>query len=390
MDAVKQFVGVLQGLGDFDPGHYSRRLQKASKSTRCLSFFQYQGPDVSRNGVSFDNRDCLDLINLLATSSIARCLANASEDYGFRDAVDQGKAVELSKKTIASLLSSIQNVGRNYTLALLYCYEYFKHGPGFDMTEVLTAESDDMKHWVAVFKNWITQSQSDDFKKNNPDLRIEKLLVSVGGVLTLNGYPNATSRDVAEHLKDRVVGDIVKWEIADDAAQFQILVFQAVNDVKTEYFTIPTYSNVPPTIQVTKKYGEQVDQFMSEFWATSIFTKRAGNRIRTEYLNPYNFGGCFRPGTQVIVSSGTKNIEDLREGDIVLTKGGESSQWGICSDEIVAQSAQSDGHQVPLYGFNGELPFTSANHVFYTTTGLRALDPAGARKENSWLEVGKL
>ena len=59
---------------------------------------------------------------------------------------------------------------------------------------------------------------------------------------------------------------------------------------------------------------------------------------------------------------------------------------GDCSDEIMKEAC---GEGTILFGFNDEESFFTANHVFYTTTGLRAIDPIGAKRENPWLEVGK-
>ena len=47
------------------------------------------------------------------------------------------------------------------------------------------------------------------------------------------------------------------------------------------------------------------------------------------------FGSCFIPGTQIITRSGATNIEDLAEHDMVLTRGGDSGEWGVVSDEKV-------------------------------------------------------
>ena len=43
-----------------------------------------------------------------------------------------------------------------------------------------------------------------------------------------------------------------------------------------------------------------------------------------------------------------------------------------------------------LYGFNGEQPFVTAGHVFFTTAGPRAIDPSIASMENPGVVVGQL
>lgn len=95
--------------------------------------------------------------------------------------------------------------------------------------------------------------------------------------------------------------------------------------------------------------------------------------------------GCFMAGTKVETSSGSMAIEDLAEGDQVLTRANGEKQWGTRSDEVVENPSPDI-----LYGFNGEAPFFTASHPFFTTTGLRSIDPETARKENPWLNVGQL
>lgn len=468
MDEAENFVRALSQLQGFDPGVYSKKLQKASKSTKCLQYFNYHGPDdVEQNGAFFDHIGCADLVNLLSAASIARCIAHSSDDYGFRGAVDVAKADDLSRKTVAKLIGSLfgdyintqltaegmptlqqlrenrgfldayhqllrsrpfdrnvlsRNDGREYTTALLYCFEYFQRGPGFDICEEISAENEDIQHWVELLRQWLLLSESEDFRNNHPDFKIETVLTSVGGVLALKGYPDATTREVVEHLSERAVGDILHWEVSDDVNQFRLLgqeiwaswdtatfdyqdaVVQAINSTRTE--TSTTHSNsrggagagaIAYYTTTTTYFGDKVDEFMSAFWETSLFRGRAGNRVRTHTSNPWTSTfGCFRPGTQVLVNSkgGTKSIEELSEHDQVLTRGGQSDsdskQWGQCSGEVVRQAAIDGDHRRLLFGFNGERPFVSASHVFHTTTGLRAIDPEGAKMENPWLDVGRL
>lgn len=468
MDEARNFVRVLSRLQGFDLGLYSKKLQKASKSTKCLQYFNYHGPgNVEQNSALFDHVDCADLVNLLAAASIARCIARSSDDYGFRGAVDVAKANDLSRKTVAKLISSLfgdyinthlitegmptlqqlrehpgffdayhqlllsgpfdhnvlsRNDGREYTTALLYCFVYLKRGPGFDICEEISAENEDTQHWVEILRQWLRLSESDDFKNKHPEFKIEHVLTSVGGVLALKGYPDATTKEVVKHLSERAVGDILHWQLSDDVNQFRILgqdiwaswdtatfdyqdaVVQAINSVRTE--KSHTHSNsrggpgagaIAHYTTTTSYYGDKVDEFMSAFWATSLFKSRAGKRVRSHQSGPITtLFGCFRPGTQVLVDSkgGTKSIEELSENDPVLTRGGQSDsdskQWGQCSGEVVRQAAIDDDQRRLLFGFNGQRPFVSASHVFHTTTGLRAIDPEGAKMENPWLDVGRL
>lgn len=300
------------------------------------------------------------------------------------------------------------NVGRNYTIALLYCYEYFKHGPGFNLSELLEEEGKEMKHWVEIFRSWVSHSQDEKFKAAHPNFKIEALIPSTGAIFALRGYPDADIKALADHLHERVVGDMIKWEISEEVKQYQILgqmiwaswdsrttdyenaVHSAVNESKDTYIPGgPGRGDMPNPGFISTSYGDGVDQYMQAFWETGLFKQRAGNRHRID--GGSSTSGCFRPGTKVLTSSGPRNIEDLREGDKVLTKGGRNPQWGQCSDEqVVHSTTTTDNNRILLWGFNGQRPFFSANHVFHTTTGLRALDPYSAKLENPWLEVGRL
>ncbi|KAF9767549.1 hypothetical protein IL306_015278 [Fusarium sp. DS 682] len=95
--------------------------------------------------------------------------------------------------------------------------------------------------------------------------------------------------------------------------------------------------------------------------------------------------GSFVPGTMVEVQGYTKAIEHLYENDQVLTRAGESPQYGLRSDEVVECPAPR-----VLYGFNDERPFFTPAQPFVTTTGIRAIDPNAALRANPWLEVGRL
>ncbi|KAH8427634.1 uncharacterized protein LDX57_005345 [Aspergillus melleus] len=89
--------------------------------------------------------------------------------------------------------------------------------------------------------------------------------------------------------------------------------------------------------------------------------------------------GCFVAGTKIAIHGGTVPVENLSEGISVLTHA-DPLTYGITSDEDVRTSLGPDG----------ETPFFSPSHIFYTVAGPRALDPDSARLENPWQDVGRL
>jgi hypothetical protein len=95
-------------------------------------------------------------------------------------------------------------------------------------------------------------------------------------------------------------------------------------------------------------------------------------------------GGCFIPGTKVILSDGSDcNIEDVSPGDRVLSFGGRCCKQ---SDEQVKQVL---GDQL-IYGFNEHTPFFTGGHCFQTTDGWKAICPELSKHENVTLDPGKL
>jgi hypothetical protein len=95
---------------------------------------------------------------------------------------------------------------------------------------------------------------------------------------------------------------------------------------------------------------------------------------------------CFVAGTMVTVDGGSLAIEDVREGTRILSNA-NSASYGIASDEDVVIPINGI---TPLVGINGEKAFFTPAHVFHTTTGLRAVAPYTAQRENPWIKVGKL
>lgn len=102
-------------------------------------------------------------------------------------------------------------------------------------------------------------------------------------------------------------------------------------------------------------------------------------------MPPNAHTGGFVAGTVVETMMGKESIENIGENSSVLTRAGETQQWGLRSDEVVMVPTSDY-----LYSFNGNDPFFTAGQPFYTTTGIRAIDPEFARRQNPWLDVGIL
>ena len=131
-------------------------------------------------------------------------------------------------------------------------------------------------------------------------------------------------------------------------------------------------------------YGQNLKGVMTrdETYSNQLFEMGRLHNTREEK----EIFGCFIPGTKVLTQHGEISIENLSEGYRVVTRL-QPRQYGVCSDELVSNTVCGS---TLLCGFNSESPWFTPGHVFFTTTGIRAIDPAAAIRENPWLEIGTL
>ena len=323
--------------------------------------------------------------------------------------------------------------GKPYTTSLIFVHEYFKHGPGFNIATEMYSDAEDTTHWTNVVKATVDVTLSADFRSwvlqnYSIDSLLARMVVgsenydhfvpSVGAVIALNGYPDAPTHELALQINDKILGDERGWTVSGSIDQFktfgsdiwecwdgklhgyQSAASSAVNQETPHYGILPgplpagPYSAVPRQGVISKTYGDGAALFVLQYFQRpdiGVFKGLPDNRTRNVGSGGSGGGGCFRPGTKVLVAENTSaEIQDLREGQKVVTRAGGHLQYGTCSDEVVAVPTHCEGRHALLFGFNEVAPFFSANHVFYTTTGLRAIDPAGAKVDNPWLEVGPL
>lgn len=324
-----------------------------------------------------------------------------------------------------------------YGMNLMFVYQFLNNGGKYAMIQSLN-ENIDVSGVISLAQSWFEAVTVD--KVNDITDAAEALLWTsccLSSVYAKNGYPDeplvgaaATLADVVaksafpafgsipglnEAITSLVPGAVSQynslssymwgiWEGRNDAYIQAMLSAANITNVTTETHDDPrgyctewgapcTTINFPYTITHTR-FGDSLSSWISKerSQGTLCFsgdppnsdqrTKTTSDRVGGSY-------GCFAPGTLVLTESGSKPIELLRENDRVLTRSPECST-GVCSDETVAISTRSSGDSVLLYGFNGDEPFFTAEHVFYTSTGLRALNPVLAMKENPWLVVGRL
>ncbi|KAM0340569.1 hypothetical protein ACHAPU_010406 [Fusarium lateritium] len=147
---------------------------------------------------------------------------------------------------------------------------------------------------------------------------------------------------------------------------------------------------------VMLEYGKDLWNWMKE--QESLSTYESIFAVPKEYNNECFVSGigdfgCFSTGTLVETATGSSEIQNLQTGAKILTKA--RNEFAILSDERVIQDVtpQSAGrferHQ-GLYGFNGEKPFVTAGHIFFTTAGPKAIEPDVALMENPYVDVGYL
>jgi hypothetical protein len=92
---------------------------------------------------------------------------------------------------------------------------------------------------------------------------------------------------------------------------------------------------------------------------------------------------CFIAGTRVAMADGSsRNIEDISEGDFVLSAKGQANR--VIGTERPLLGARA------LYAFNGNRPFVTAEHPFLTESGWKSIDPSATALENATLPVGSL
>ncbi|KPM46112.1 hypothetical protein AK830_g409 [Neonectria ditissima] len=156
--------------------------------------------------------------------------------------------------------------------------------------------------------------------------------------------------------------------------------------------------------ELAKDNGKQIDQWIKDGAYLTSIDNPVGSQLlifeapgyvweneicppgqRILKLSQVGNGAYLLVGTYVTLADGTTcQASQLQQGDRLLTLAKPQAHGEVARDmwpmEVTA----------PLVGFNGEEPFATTAQVFHTTTGLRAVNPRAAMRQNPWLNVGCL
>ncbi|KAK2605937.1 hypothetical protein QQS21_003663 [Conoideocrella luteorostrata] len=97
-------------------------------------------------------------------------------------------------------------------------------------------------------------------------------------------------------------------------------------------------------------------------------------------------GAYIAAGNVITLADGSyRKVETLKVNDMLLT-----SAKGDTDPVKVSRDTHPMELTAGLISFNGEEPFATPAQVFHTTTGLRAVNPQAAMKQNPWAKIGRL
>ena len=104
---------------------------------------------------------------------------------------------------------------RDYTTNLLFVNEYFKHGPGYDMSRDVPSQVQDPTHWTVLVSGWIKTCLTPDFIRQYPEVQATRFIPCTSIVYALDGYPDSASETLLAALKQSLP-DLADWDTGDD------------------------------------------------------------------------------------------------------------------------------------------------------------------------------
>ncbi|KAK5995103.1 hypothetical protein PT974_03497 [Cladobotryum mycophilum] len=174
---------------------------------------------------------------------------------------------------------------------------------------------------------------------------------------------------------------------------------EVINEWKTYCETMDAFFrvNMQPKWQnelntASSKSSQSVCYWMNDAYSKEFNLYADVQQIRVIIRNPEwgyvaNVGCPLVQGPSILLANGEmRMVENLITSDQLHTgdRGSKLSESVSETQCIVSKT------KVVLVGFNGETPFATPAQVFYTSTGLRAIDARAPRTMNPFQRIGKL
>ncbi|MCK4636043.1 MAG: hypothetical protein KAT32_04195 [Candidatus Moranbacteria bacterium] len=116
--------------------------------------------------------------------------------------------------------------------------------------------------------------------------------------------------------------------------------------------------------------GASNQNIFKAFWSYRYGGTNFSHSLKGLSINATEKGGCFKAGSQVLMSdNSTKNIEEIKVGDYILTREGEDNEKLVKAKVIKEHKVEVDGYFI----INNNLKVTG-NHIVWTKNNWKRVD----------------
>ncbi|KAI9154789.1 hypothetical protein HJFPF1_07346 [Paramyrothecium foliicola] len=323
-----------------------------------------------------------------------------------------------------TILKDIVNYDHHYSTFLLFSLAYFEAKP--ELKEIISGESIWTRQVGTVGAAWIVEligvskceigdvthhisrgfsplfaaNESGRLDVCKHDERTRKLFVDNLHLTQILAQHHPQSKEIAAQIQSRLqtiqAGSLAQWSSIQDVLLTEWRSKMSVFDSAAQSCALQQRQHKPRSYGgsriVTTWTGEKVAQLIDTGNAKypKYFSKAAPKHSREDVESMPSFN-CLAPGTIIHTETGSKAVQDLQDGEALLARGNfKEYKRAATYGKVSREDRRIPVEGAVLYGFNDEDAFFTSSHIFHTTTGLRALDPSLACRQNPTLAIGQL